>query len=140
MFCKPSFYIFCLLFFCCYFRWETPVLLPRKSHGWRRLVGCSPLVAQSPTRLKRLRSSSSRSENNFSRFWLIYFTSSLSKIIQVKREKQKTFLKSSIKCLFQKLYLYLSIPQVFGFCCHFSLLFHFMSIAIIPLTLFLGSP
>ena len=29
----------------------TPVLLPRKSHGWRSLVGCSPGVAKSRTRL-----------------------------------------------------------------------------------------
>ena len=29
----------------------TPVLLPRKSHGWRSLVGCSPWVAKSQTRL-----------------------------------------------------------------------------------------
>ena len=29
----------------------TPVLLPRKSHGWRALVGCSPWVATSRTRL-----------------------------------------------------------------------------------------
>ena len=36
-----------------------PVLLPGKSHGWRSLVGCSPWVAQSWTRLKRLSSSSS---------------------------------------------------------------------------------
>ena len=29
----------------------TPVLLPGKSHGWRSLVGCSPWVAKSRTRL-----------------------------------------------------------------------------------------
>ena len=29
----------------------TPVLLPRKSHGWRSLVGCSPWGRQSRTRL-----------------------------------------------------------------------------------------
>ena len=29
----------------------TPVLLPGKSHGWRSLVGCSPGVAKSQTRL-----------------------------------------------------------------------------------------
>ena len=29
----------------------TPVLLPGKSHGWRSLVGCSPWVANSQTRL-----------------------------------------------------------------------------------------
>ena len=29
----------------------TPVLLPGKSHGWRSLVGCSPWVAESWTRL-----------------------------------------------------------------------------------------
>ena len=29
----------------------TPVLLPGKSHGWRSLVGCSPWVAKSLTRL-----------------------------------------------------------------------------------------
>ena len=29
----------------------TPVLLPGKSHGWRRLGGCSPWVAKSRTRL-----------------------------------------------------------------------------------------
>ena len=29
----------------------TPVLLPRKSHGWRSLVGCSPWSRQSRTRL-----------------------------------------------------------------------------------------
>ena len=29
----------------------TPVLLPGKSHGWRRLVGCSPWGRQSWTRL-----------------------------------------------------------------------------------------
>ena len=28
-----------------------PVLLPGKSHGWRRLVGCSPWVAKSRTQL-----------------------------------------------------------------------------------------
>ena len=33
-------------------RWHpTPVLLPGKSHGWRSLVGCSPGVAKSWTRL-----------------------------------------------------------------------------------------
>ena len=37
----------------------TPVLLPRKSHGRRSLVGCSPWGRQSRTRLKRLSSSSS---------------------------------------------------------------------------------
>ena len=37
----------------------TPVLLPGKSHGRRSLVGCSPWVAKSRTRLKRLSSSSS---------------------------------------------------------------------------------
>ena len=29
----------------------TPVLLPGKSHGWKSLVGCSPWVAKSRTRL-----------------------------------------------------------------------------------------
>ena len=29
----------------------NPVLLPGKSHGWRSLVGCSPWVARSRTRL-----------------------------------------------------------------------------------------
>ena len=29
----------------------TPVLLPGKSHGWRSLVGCSPWVTRSRTRL-----------------------------------------------------------------------------------------
>ena len=29
----------------------TPVPLPGKSHGWRSLVGCSPWVAKSQTRL-----------------------------------------------------------------------------------------
>ena len=29
----------------------TPVLLPGKSHGWRSLVGCSPWVTGSRTRL-----------------------------------------------------------------------------------------
>ena len=29
----------------------TPVLLPGKSHGWRSLVGCSPWVTKSQTRL-----------------------------------------------------------------------------------------
>ena len=43
-------------------RWHpTPVLLPGKSHGQRRLVGCVYGVAQSWTRLKRLSSSSSSS-------------------------------------------------------------------------------
>ena len=33
-------------------QWQpTPVLLPRKSHGWRSLVGCSPWGAKSRTRL-----------------------------------------------------------------------------------------
>ena len=33
-------------------QWQpTPVLLPRKSHGWRSLLGCSPWVAKSRTRL-----------------------------------------------------------------------------------------
>ena len=33
-------------------QWQlTPVLLPGKSHGWRSLVGCSPWVVKSQTRL-----------------------------------------------------------------------------------------
>ena len=33
-------------------QWQpTPVLLPGKSHGWRSLVGCSPKVSKSQTRL-----------------------------------------------------------------------------------------
>ena len=33
-------------------QWQpTPVLLPRKSHGWRSLVGCSPWGAKSWTQL-----------------------------------------------------------------------------------------
>ena len=33
-------------------QWQpTPILLPGKSHGWRSLVGCSPWVAKSRTRL-----------------------------------------------------------------------------------------
>ena len=32
----------------------TPVLLPGKSHGWRSLVGCSPRVSKSRTRLTSL--------------------------------------------------------------------------------------
>ena len=33
-------------------QWQpTPVLLPGKSHGWRRLVGCSPWCPKSQTRL-----------------------------------------------------------------------------------------
>ena len=31
--------------------WPTPVLLPRKSHGWSSLVSCSPWGHQSRTRL-----------------------------------------------------------------------------------------
>ena len=38
----------------------TPVFLPGKSHGQRSLVGYSPRVTKSRTRLKRLSSSSSR--------------------------------------------------------------------------------
>ena len=35
-----------------YSQWQpTPVLLPGKSHGWRNLVGYSPGVAKSWTRL-----------------------------------------------------------------------------------------
>ena len=42
-----SFYCFCLLTYTSFIsrrrQWHpTPVLLPRKSHGWRSLVGCSP--------------------------------------------------------------------------------------------------
>ena len=34
-------------------QWQpTLVLLPGKSHGWRSLVGCSPWVAKSRTRLR----------------------------------------------------------------------------------------
>ena len=43
-----------VLFFLFYFwlQWNpTPVLLPGKSHGRRSLVGCSPWVAKSRTRL-----------------------------------------------------------------------------------------
>ena len=41
-------------------KWQpTPVFLPGESEGRGSLVGCRPLVAQSRTRLKRLRSSSS---------------------------------------------------------------------------------
>ena len=39
---------------CCLRRrqWQlSPVLLPGKSHGWRSLVGCSPWVATSQTRV-----------------------------------------------------------------------------------------
>ena len=33
-------------------KWQpTPVFLPGESHGWRSLVGCSPRVAESRTRL-----------------------------------------------------------------------------------------
>ena len=33
-------------------QWQpTPALLPGKSHGWRSLVGCSPWIANSQTRL-----------------------------------------------------------------------------------------
>ena len=36
----------------CFDYWSsTPVLLPGKSHGWRSLVGCSPWVVKSQTRL-----------------------------------------------------------------------------------------
>ena len=46
-----------LFFICCLGllrrrQWHsTPVLLPGKSHGWRSLVGCSPWVTKSQTRL-----------------------------------------------------------------------------------------
>ena len=44
-------------------KWQpTPVFLPRESHGWGSLVGGRLWVAQSPTRLKWLSSSSSSSE------------------------------------------------------------------------------
>ena len=40
--------------------WQsTTVFLPGESHGQRNLVGCSPWIANSQTRLKRLSSSSS---------------------------------------------------------------------------------
>ena len=44
----PVLYIMLLLFILYVssvhmFRHPTPVLLPGKSHGWRRLVGCSPV-------------------------------------------------------------------------------------------------
>ena len=32
----------------------TPVLLPRKSHGWRSLVGCSPWSREEPDTTERL--------------------------------------------------------------------------------------
>ena len=32
----------------------TPVLLPRKSHGWRSLVGCSPWVRKESDMIERL--------------------------------------------------------------------------------------
>ena len=47
-------------------KWQpTPVFLPGESHGWRSLVGCSPWVTQSRTRLKRLSSSSSSSSSAY---------------------------------------------------------------------------
>ena len=34
---------------------ETPVLLPGKSHGWRRLVGCSPWGREESDMTERLK-------------------------------------------------------------------------------------
>ena len=50
----------CFMFRCSYVeyrrrRWHpTPVLLPRKSHGWRSLVGCSPWGREESDMTERL--------------------------------------------------------------------------------------
>ena len=46
--------LFFTFFYINYYLWQwhpTPVILPGKSHGWRRLVGCSPWSRWSQTRL-----------------------------------------------------------------------------------------
>ena len=43
-----------LLYLQCIFWQPTPVLLPGKSHGWRRLVGCNPWGRQESDTIERL--------------------------------------------------------------------------------------
>ena len=72
-------------------KWQpTPVLLPEKSHGWRSRVGCSPWVAKSLTRLKRLSSSSSILYWCFS-FWLTSLCIISSSFIHLIRTESNVF-------------------------------------------------
>ena len=99
--CKPPFYLFCLLFFCCYFRWEN------KPCPFQYIL--ADLFHLSSFK------NNSRQDKRSKNFSQIFYKMSIPKIISM-------------------------YPSSFWILLSFSLIFHFMSIAIIPLTsLFLGS-
>ena len=139
-----TFFFVCLLIFVlCYFNWlilslyyifafrqwhPTPVLLPRKSHGWRSLVGCSPWGRKELDTTERLPFHSSlscigegngnplqcsclESPRDGGAWWAAVYG------VAQSRTRLKWLSSSSSSGIFPFLYIILSYCSLFCFCC-----------------------